>query len=208
MDVSDVVGQVRDVAQDERARAGRVETQAAIVIAVLAMLLAIASVGGQNASKEMVNSNILASDTWAFFQAKSIRQTNFRLAAEELELLLPSLPVQQQAAAKKRFDGYEATVARYESEPDPNDPTNPIKGDGKKELMARARHWEGKRDHAQAQDPNFDYAAALYQIAVVLGSVAIVAVSRRILVLTLILGASATVLMLNGFFLFFDLPIG
>ena len=208
MDVSDVVGQVRDVAQDERARAGRVETQAAIVIAVLAMLLAIASVGGQNASKEMVNSNILASDTWAFFQAKSIRQTNFRLAAEELELLLPSLPVQQQAAAKKRIDGYEATVARYESEPDPNDPTNPIKGDGKKELMARARHWEGKRDHAQAQDPNFDYAAALYQIAVVLGSVAIVAVSRRILVLTLILGASATVLMLNGFFLFFDLPIG
>jgi len=56
-----------------------------MIIAVLAMLLAIASLGGQNATKEMLNATILASDTWAFYQAKNIRQTDMRLAAEQLE---------------------------------------------------------------------------------------------------------------------------
>jgi len=188
--------QIRQAAEEERAERGatdRFRTRAAIGIAVLAMLLAMASLGGENATKEMVNANIRASDTWAFFQAKNIRQTSVRLASEELELLLPSLPPAQQEDAKKRIDAYKATVARYESEPDPKDPTNPLKGEGKKELTNIARDWEKRRDHAQAQDPNFDYSTALYQIAIVLGSVAIVASSRGILWLSLGMGTIATV---------------
>jgi hypothetical protein len=74
--------------------------------------------------------------------------------------------------------------------------------------MARARAWEAKRQQAQAQDPNFDHAVAFLQIAIVLGSVAIVAGSRRILALALAIGVVATLLMLNGFFLFLELPVG
>jgi hypothetical protein len=33
----------------------------------------------------MIGSNIKASDTWAFYQAKNVRQNMYRLAAEELE---------------------------------------------------------------------------------------------------------------------------
>ena len=53
-----------------------------IYLGVVAMLLAIASLGGSEATKEMLNSNIHASDTYAFYQAKNIRQTSYQIAAE------------------------------------------------------------------------------------------------------------------------------
>lgn len=214
MEASDAAEQIRDAVETERAerRAGeRLRTQAAITIAVLAMLLAIASLGGQNATKEMINANIHASDSWAFYQAKNIRQTVNQLAADQLETTLLLHGGELGEEARQRIQSvigrHRATVARYESEPDSKDPTNLLKGEGKKELMARARDWEVRRDHAQAQDPNFDYSTALYQIAIVLGSVAIVASSRPILLLSLALGTVATLLMLNGFLLLFELPL-
>jgi hypothetical protein len=60
---------------------------------------------------------------------------------------------------------------------------------------------------ALKQDTNFDLAEALFQIGIVLASVAILSYSPMILKLALGLGALATVLMLNGFFLFFTLPL-
>ena len=207
MDAKDAADTIRETAEErveeERQRAADREafrTRAALTIAVLAMLLAIAALGGENAAKETVHNNILASDTWAFYQAKTIRQTNVRLAREELELLLPTLPPEQQVLAGQRIDAYRATDARYESEPET--------GEGKTELVARAREYEAARDRALRQDPNFDYAQALFQIALVLGSVAVVAVSGRVLALALLLGAIAALLTLNGFLLLVVLPIG
>ncbi len=211
MEPIEAADQMREVMEQERAQSRAVErfrTIAALSIAVLAVLLALTSLGGENATKEMINSNIQASDTWAFYQAKNVRQTSYRLADDQLEMAAPSLPAEQQAAAKKKIDDYKATVARYESEPDPNEPENPLKGEGKKELTVRARYWEAKRDRAQNQDPNFDYSTALFQIAIVVGSVSIVANSRRTLGLSLVLGALATLLMLNGYLLILDLPFG
>lgn len=203
MDPTDAAEQIQEHASDEQFR-----RRAAVAIGVLAMLLAVAGLGGDNATKEMVNANIQASDTWAFYQAKNIRQTSFRLQAEELELLAPLLPPEQQAEARKKIEQYRATAQRYESEPDPAEPDNPLKGEGKKELMARARDLEARREHAQRQDPNFDYSQALFQIAIVLGSVSIVAGSRWLLGFALALGVVAAVLMANGFLLLVDLPMG
>lgn len=190
-------------AAEERARDERFRQRAAIAIGVLAMLLAITGLGGANATKEMLNANIQASDTWAFYQAKNIRQTSNQLAAEELEALLltqPALSADARAGIQQRIDGVRATVARYESEPST--------GEGKQELLARAQAFEQRRDRAGQQDPNFDYAQALYQIGIVLGSVSIVGTSRRLLGLALGLGVVATLLMLNGFLLLLPLPVG
>src|SRR6266545_4140057 len=59
-----------------------------IYVGVVAMLLAISSLGGAEATKEMLNSNIHASDTYAFYQSKNIRQTLYQTSTAQLELLL------------------------------------------------------------------------------------------------------------------------
>ncbi|TMJ59386.1 MAG: DUF4337 domain-containing protein, partial [Alphaproteobacteria bacterium] len=71
---------------------------------------------------------------------------------------------------------------------------------------AKAKQWEHERDHAAAQLPNFEYAEALFQIAIVLGSVAIVAVSPWLLGFSGILTAAALLLTINGYFLL--VPLG
>jgi hypothetical protein len=217
-DVADRVAELADelkLVQAEEAREElqeaaerRFQRRSALVIAVLAMLLAINALGSSNAASDQTLSTIQAASTWAFFQAKNIRQTDFQLAADDLEVFLPSLSPAQQADARAKIDRYRATADRYESEPDAADPTNPLKGEGKKELTAIARDYEARRDRASQREPNFDLAESAYQIAIVLGSVAILSTSRRLLALCVLLGALATVLMLNGFLLVVPLPGG
>ena len=175
---------------------------AAVILGVIAMLLAIASLLGEAAMKETINYNIKASDTFAFYQAKNARQTAISLAADQLEALAASHPEWSGAAraqADKLISDYRATVARFESDPKT--------GEGKKELLQKARGYEAKRAHAQEQDSNYDFARGLFQIAIVLGSVSIVALSRPLLWLGCGLAGLALLLALNGYFLFVTLPL-
>ena len=175
----------------------------AIYVGVTAMLLAIATLGGAEATKDMLNSNIHASDTYAFYQSKYIRQVHYQTAAELLELLAvgaPGLSPDRLAKIDQLVKDYRDTAARYESEP--------AKGEGKKELMAKAQQWEHKRDHAALQLPNFEYAEAAFQIAIVLGSVAIVAASPALLGLSGVISVFGVLLTLNGYLLLVPLHHG
>jgi hypothetical protein len=171
----------------------------AIYVGVIAMLLAIATLGGAEATKEMLNANIQASDTYAFYQAKNIRQTIYQISAAELELLAVGGAISGDAGAKaaELVKRYRDTVARYDSDP--------ATGEGKKELLAKAHEWEHARDHARAQLPNFEYAEALFQIAIVLGSVAIVAASPWLVSFSGILATAALLLTANGYLLLVSL---
>lgn len=215
MEASDAADQLVELSEGEEDNKDRKADEkfrgrAAISIAFMAMLLAITSLGGGNVAEDIMSNNIHASDTWAFYQAKNVRQTINKLAAEELESQLQlqqnSLTPETRQALEKKIQKYNETAERYESEPDKDDPNNPLKGEGKKELSERAKDFEAQRDRALLQDPNFDFAEALFQIAIVLASVAILSSKRLILNLSLITGAVALVLMLNGYFLFFTLP--
>jgi hypothetical protein len=186
----------REALSDDRFR-----RSAALFLGLLGMLLAIASLGGENAMKETVNANILASDTYAFYQARNERQTGYQLAADALEALLaasPALTPAQRAPIEKRIADYQASIKHFESEP--------ANGTGKQELLAKARRFEGQRDHAQRRDLSFDYSRALFQIAIVLGSVSILSASRGLLWLCGGIAVFATLLGLNGFLVLVELP--
>ena len=182
----------------------------AALIACLAAFLAIASLGGETAGIHLLSGSILTADSYAFYQAKNIRQTSYQLAADDLELTLQNAGVyvspDARAAFQKKIDQYRATATRYESEPDPKHPNDPMYGEGKKELLYRATFYENSRNHAELQVPNFHYAEALFQIAIVLGSVAIITRRKWIIWGILILGVVAAIMTANGFFLFFELP--
>jgi len=172
--------------------------RAALLVSVLAMVLAISNLGGSNASKESTQHNILAANAYAFYQAKNIRQTEYKIAADALEIALQQNDRQSPAARElmaKKLESYRKNIERYESEPET--------GDGKKELMARAKAHEHERDHALRQDPWFDYAEGLLQIGIVLASVAIITSTPALLGLALGLGVLGAASTLNGFFLWF-----
>ncbi|MFO1100696.1 MAG: DUF4337 domain-containing protein [Xanthobacteraceae bacterium] len=179
----------------------RFKQRAAVVIAIFAMVLAITALGGSNAGKEAVNNNVLASNYFNFFQAKNMRQTALILAADQVELAWlndAAVPDAAKETLRKKLDQYRKTVARYESEPETSE--------GKKELLARARDYEAKRDHALRQDPYFDYAEAMLQIAIVLISVAIIANLAWLAFLGGAIGLVGSLLTINGFFLLVDIP--
>lgn len=195
----------------ERAREGleqqreldeRSHNRAALTIAVLAMLLTLASMSASGASREIVNANIHASDTWAFYQAKNIRQTSNQLAADQVQATLALNDASLSPAARdllqKQLDAYKTTVSRYES--------SPLTADGKKELNDLALSYEAQRDHAGEQIPNFELAAALLQIAIVLGSASIVVRKPLVLGAAVVLGAVASLFLLNGYLLAVKLP--
>jgi hypothetical protein len=206
-DAADLISEIREEMQenrDQQQSEDRFRSLTALIISIMAVILAIASLGGDNVGEDMVHNNIAAGNIWAFYQAKNVRQTSYRLAAEELELSLaasPGLPAEVRQRMQARIDAYRATVARYDDEPDPSAPGDSLRGEGKKQLSAQARAHEAARDRAGRQDNNFDYASILLQIGIVLGSVSILAGSRKVLSLAIVMAIGGVLLSINGFLL-------
>jgi hypothetical protein len=192
--------------REEQQEEQRFNRGAALLIALMAAILAIGGLGGGNATDDMIISNIRASDSWAFYQAKNIRQTVHQLALDNLRERLDGASPAERPALERRIAAYEDKIARYESEPDPQAPDDLLRGDGKRQLGAQAKAFEAARDRAAQQDDNFDLAEVALQLALVLGSVAILATSRPILIASGVLGAVGALLTLNGFLLLAPLP--
>jgi hypothetical protein len=172
-----------------------------VFIGGLAMALAITSMGGASAMKQVINANIERSDNYAFYQAKNIRQTDTRLADDQLAILLASrtdLPPEAAQAVTAQRARYAKDIDRLESDE--------TKGDGKKQILAKARVEETARDEAQERSENFELAEAFLQIAVVIASTSILAASRPLLAVSAIFAALGVLGSLNGFLLFAALP--
>jgi len=138
-----------------------------LMIAALAALLALLEAGGKSAQTEAINANVKASDLWAFFQSKTARMTTLQTAAEAAKLtLLGDLPAETKTAVQKQIDAWNATAQRYDSEPQT--------GEGRKELIERAKEAEAERDHKLAAYHLFELGSAASQLAIVLASAAII----------------------------------
>lgn len=135
----------------------------ALLISVLALVLAFSETLGKASQTSALAHHLEASNLWSFFQAKTIRQTTIRTAAEELEAQYGE---KAPTPVRKQIDNWKKTAERYQSEPDTNE--------GRKELTARAKESEKKRDRATAAYHHFEIASAAVQIAIVLASAEII----------------------------------
>ena len=139
----------------------------ALLIAILAAVLALSETLGKSAQTASISYNIEASNLWAFFQAKTIRMTTMRTAGEALEAELPQVArAEHKEALEKRIADWKKTAARYDSEPETQE--------GRKELAARAKTAEEKRDRALAAYHHYEMASAALQIAIVLASAEVI----------------------------------
>ena len=168
----------------------------ALVTAIFAVILSISSMGGNNATKEMLLAQQKSSDQWAFYQAKVLREHLYRAQRLRLEAdlveksgtLRPEVREKLEALATK-FDEEEK---RYAAE--------------KKDIETDAKRLEGVRDKNATRDPYFDLADVFLQIAIVMSSVSILARSPLIFSFSLVVAVTGAVLTLNGYFPFFQLP--
>ena len=161
-------------------REAHIKDKAGWVITVLAALLAINTYIAGNNSSKVLNNTIKANDTWAFYQAKSIKQTLAEMAKDDAEY-------------KKQYDKAEklqAKIDRYESDPEKNE--------GKKELMAKARALEAERDEIRKRSPWLTFAGSAFQIAIVLLTASILAVNMILFWASIGVGTIAGVLMTQG----------
>jgi hypothetical protein len=205
-DAADLIAELSEE-RAEQQEEQRFNRRAALLIAIMAAVLAVGGLGGGNATDDMIISNIRASDTWAFYQAKNIRQSIHQLEVDDLRQRLAGASPAEREQIEQRIAAYESTIARYDSEPDPDAPNDPLRGEGKHQLRAQATAFEEARDRAAEQDDNFDFAEVALQLALVLGSVAILATSRPVLIASAVLGAIGALLTLNGFLLLAPLPL-
>jgi uncharacterized protein DUF4337 len=139
----------------------------ALLISVLALFLALSETLGKSAQTAALTDTVQASDTWAFYQARNIRQTTVATAKESLELQAAAeTDPAKKAALTKKIDDWDKRIKRWESDPD--------RGEGMKELREKAQGLERRRDHKLEQYHNFEFASAALQIGIVLASASII----------------------------------
>jgi hypothetical protein len=180
----------------EEIRAKSFTRKVALTTALFAVLLAITSLGGNNAAKEMLLSQQQASDQWAFYQSKVLREHLDRTNGLILELNLFERSAAMKPAAK---DHYRAQIRELRAE-------EARYGEEKKDIEREAKGLEEERDKNLAKDPYFNYAEVLLQISIVLASISILAVSRPVFSLALCSASLGCIMMLNGYLLLFRIP--
>ena len=164
-------------------REAQIKDKAGLVIVVMALFMAITTYFANSYSGAVMKNMLKATDTYAFYQSKSIKQS---IAEGQLE----------EAKAKNdkaRIEKLEAKIDRYESDPK--------SGEGKKELLAKARAFEESRDVASKHSPWLTFASMAFQLAIVLLSASIIAVNNNMYKASLGVAVIGMILLSQGIWL-------
>jgi len=168
----------------------------ALFTAFYAVILAICALGGNNSMKEMLLAQQEASNQWAFYQAKNIREYLYRIEKDRLETQIVERGDTMKPAALKHYREKIQKVSAEEAR---------LSKD-KAEISAEAKKQEHERDVNRAKDPYFDFAEVLLQISIVMSSVSIIAGSRPVFIFSIGAAVLGSLLTFNGFLLLLRLP--
>ena len=157
-------------------REAKLKDKAGMVISVFALLLAVNSWYGGKLSSTVLNNTLGANNTWAQYQAKAGRGVTYEIAGKTATD--PKLKTEFQAE-KERMD------------------------DDKKELAVKARAMEAEREIAKKSSPWIAYANTAYQLAIVVLSASILAVSVAMFWGSFAVAGFGILLSLNGLYLWF-----
>ena len=166
--------------EEKQTQGDKIKSKAGLVINIFAALLAANTYIGSSLNSTIMNNTIKANDLWNFYQAKSIKQTSYELAA-------------QQVADKSLAAEFMAKAHSYESDPKT--------GEGKKELFASAKALEAERDVAKTKIPWISYASTAFQLSIVLLSTSILSANIMLFFGSFIMAAAGVVLMTQGIWL-------
>ncbi|MFP5214065.1 MAG: DUF4337 domain-containing protein [Acidobacteriota bacterium] len=166
----------------------------ALTTVILAVCAALSTFKGGSYSTRSVLSQSMASDQWAFYQAKSLKSYLYEIQKEEMECDLKakdvSMPETGVEALKTRIDSYGQRIAKYDAE--------------KAEIMKQAKALEDLRDDAQRHQSSFGMAVIFLQIAILLSSIAALLKKKPVWYLGLVVGVGGIVYFADGFLKFLN----
>jgi hypothetical protein len=157
-------------------REAKLKDKAGMVISVFALLLAVNAWYGGKLSSTVLNNTLGANNTWAQYQAKAGRGVSYEIAAKT-------------ATDPKIKAEFMAEKERMDSD--------------KKEIAVTARAMEAAREEAKKSSPWISYASTAYQLAIVVLSASILAVSVAMFWGSFAVAAFGILLSLNGIYLWF-----
>jgi hypothetical protein len=139
----------------------------ALLISVLALFLAFSETLGKSAQTASITHNVASSNLWAFYQAKHIRGTALRIAADQLQILGDNISAPDvKTTIGKTVDDWRKTADRYDDDPKTDE--------GRKQLAERARDEEHQRELSLARYHQYELASAAFQIGIVLASAEVI----------------------------------
>jgi Domain of unknown function (DUF4337) len=156
-------------------REAKIKDKAGMVISVFALFLAVNSWYGGKLSSTVLNNTLGANNAWAQYQAKNNRLVSYEIASKTTS----------DPALKKEFS---AEAARMDAD--------------KKEIAENARKMEADRELAKKSSPWIGYASTAYQLAIVVLSASILAVSMAMFWSSFAVAAIGLLLSAQGLFLF------
>jgi hypothetical protein len=138
--------------------------------------------GGFSTKSILAQTN--ASNMWAYFQSKSVKQHAYELQKDVLELQLIAIQDDAQAKAyKSTIEQYEKEIKRYDSE--------------KAQAMNDAKAFEQSRADFQLKSASFGMAVVFLQVAIMFSALAALLKKKFIWVAGVAVG-------MIGLFYFFD----
>jgi hypothetical protein len=157
-------------------REAKLKDKAGMVISVFALLLAVNAWYGGKLSSTVLNNTLGANNKWAQYQAKASRGVSYELAAKT-------------TSDTKLKSEFLAEKARMEND--------------KVAIAAEARAMEHEREIAKKSSPWIGYASTAYQLAIVVLSASILAVSMAMFWGSFAVAGLGILLSLQGVLLWF-----
>jgi len=129
-------------------------TYIAITTLILALCATLTAFKAGGYGNRMVLAQNQASDQWAYYQAKSIKETLLQTQRDSMELTMQQ--ANQTEVYKDKIAQYDKEIARYKQD--------------KTDITAEAKRLEGQRDDALRYNKNFGQALIFLQIGILLSS--------------------------------------
>ena len=148
----------------------------ALSTTILAVCAAFATLKGGSFSTKTQLATVNASNKWAYYQAKSLKETARDTESTIIKVIEAAAPTAEaKAAARKAVDHADEEIRRYKAE--------------KAEIMKDAQYLDAEAAYSQARGGNFGLAIMFLQIAIMLSAIAALMKKKSFWIIGLCAGA-------------------
>jgi hypothetical protein len=181
-DIDEKVNEALEAADEKKSK---LNSLIAACVAVAATFLAISNVKAGNVVQAMSKAQVEIVDTWAFFQAKSTKQSLAEVSVDQLTIAKEAAPDDKKPGYDKLIESYKAKSARYEKE--------------KNELQTKVDGLQKEYDALNVKDDQFDISEALLSVAIALFGITALTQKRWMIFVALSFAGFGLLVGLSGF---------